>query len=142
MPIVAAAGLAVCAALCFFVDTANAGALQIAAIAVSTLTGRAVILLWTVWYTPAKAKCEHMEGVLSAAHRDGYAGVLTLEDGCWHIPKSIWIRKAALTGPDGETESLSVLADKAGALPPDGTAVRVQAVRRYILAWEAQHDEA
>ena len=142
MAVLAGAALAVCAGLCFFVSTAAAGALQIAAIAVSTLAGWAVIIVWAAWYVPAKADYTHMEGILSCAEEEEYRGVLRTEDGVWHIPKSIWIRKVRLTGADGRAHSLSILASKAGLLPPDGTEVRVRTARKYIAALEVPHDEA
>ena len=134
------AGLAVCVTLCCFVNTAGAAALQIAVIAVSTLAGWAVILLWTVWYAPTKAQYEHMDGVLSAAERETYEGTLIVKKDLLHIPRSIWIRRVTLTDSQGGVQTLSVLADRVDALPERGARIRVEAVRKYILAWEALHE--
>ena len=139
---VALTGLAVCVGLCFGLTTANTDGRRLAVIAVSAAAGWTVILLRAVWFVPARAVYTHMDGVLSAGEREIFSGVLSVEKGAMHIPKSIWIRAVTLTGPDGRTETLSVLADKAGQLPPDGTPIRAETVRRYILAWEVPHEEA
>ncbi len=137
----AAGALAACVSLCFFVTTANAGRLLAAAVIISTLAGWAVILLRAGWYAPAKAVYTHMEGVLAAQEREAFTGTLTPEAGTLRIPNSIWIRRVTLTDAQGGTVALSVPDGKAAQLPPAGTAVRVQTVRKYILAWEAAHEE-
>ena len=139
MMILALTGLAVCVTLCCLVNTANETAVRIAVTAVSAVFGWAVILVWALGYAPARADYTHMEGVLGG-ERETFAGKLSLEEGAWHIPKSIWIRKVNLTDAEGNVQRLSVLAAKAGALPPEGTEVRVETVRKYILTAEVLHE--
>ena len=132
-------GFAACVALCCLVNTANEAAVRLAAAGVSTVFGWAVILVWALGYAPAKALYTHMEAVLNET-REAFSGALRLEPGTLHIPKSIWIRKVTLTDADGNTHALSILAEKADRLPPDGTQVRAETVRRYILSVEVLHD--
>ena len=133
--------LVICILLCCLINTANEAAVRIAVISVSTVFGWAVILLWALGYAPAKADYTHMEGVLEG-ERESCIGTLSLEEGVLHIPKSIWIRRVTLTDDNGNTHILSVLADKAGSLPPEGTKVRAETVRKYIVAVEVLHEEA
>lgn len=140
MRAIAAAAFALCVAICFFVRTGNAARLQGIVIAVSTLSGWTVILLRAFCYVPGRALYTHMEGTLAAQCRDVYEGTITLERGTTRLPRSIWIRRVTLT--DGEERiALSVLAEKARELPPDGTRVRVETVRKYIMGWEACRDQ-
>lgn len=141
MGLIAAAGLAACVALCFFVTTGTAERLRVTAIAVSTLTGWAVILLQALVRAPDRAVSAHMEGMLAARERECFEGALSLDRTAIHLPKSIWIRRATLT--DGERSvSLTVLENKVRQLPAEGTRVRVETVRKYIAGWEACHDQA
>ena len=137
--ILALTGLVICVVLCCLVNTANESAVRIAVTAVSAVFGWAVILVWALGYAPAKAVHTHMEGVLGG-EREVFSGALSLEEGVWHIPKSIWIRKVNLTDGEGNVQKLSILAEKAGALPPEGTEVRVETVRKYILTVEVLHE--
>ncbi len=137
----AGAGFAICVLLCFFVRTANAGRMQIAVIAVSVLAGWAVILLRALGEEPARADGTHMEGLLSNPEHAFHTGRLTVKAQAVHLPRSIWVRRAVLTGTDGAERSLSVLARKGGELPPRDTVIRVETVRGYIIGWEVAHDE-
>ena len=132
-------GMVICIVLCCLVNTANESAMRIAVTAVSTAFGWAVILVWALGYAPAKATYTHMEGVLGG-ERETFSGALSLEEGNWHIPKSIWIRKVNLTDAGGNEQKLSILSEKAKELPPEGTEVRVETVRKYILTVEVLHE--
>ncbi len=135
------AGVVVCVILCCLVNTANENAIRLAVTAVSAAAGWAVILLWAAGYAPAKANHTHMEGVLGQP-RETFEGVLSVEKGALQIPKSIRIRRVTLTDPEGNARALSVLAEKAGELPPEGARVRAETVRKYILAVEVLQDDA
>ena len=141
--IAAAAGsFALCAALCFFVNTANAGALQIAVIALSTLAGWAVILLGALGYAPARAESTHMAGLLGNPERETFTGRLVINTAADHLPRSIWIRRAKLTDGEGREHRLSVLARKRDELPGNGQTVTVETARKYgaeIVPVDSEH---
>ncbi len=136
----AAAGLAACIFLCTRVTTGSAQPLLFAVIALSTLTGWAVILLVRLGFLTAKAEAEHIAGVL-AGESETAQGIWTLSRQRWIIPHSVTFCKATLR--DGDVSRVyNVDVRLASVLPEDGTPVRVTAVRRFITAWEVQHEEA
>ena len=79
-----------------------------------------------------------MAGILADAAEKEYEGELRVAPGAFRIPRSITVRKASVRQGE-ETVSLSIDASLARCLPPDGTWVRVKAVRKYITAFEVRH---
>ena len=132
--------MALCAALCFLVNTGNAHAMFITVLALSILGGWAGILVYTLAAAPAKAQAAHIENALKGEAEE-YAGRLRLGQETLQIPRSIAIRKAYLENGE-ETVTLNVNARYAGRMPPDGSFVRVRAARRYIFAYEVQDEKA
>lgn len=135
-----ALGWLVCAVLCFFVNTANARRMLFWVIGLATLSGWFFILLRQMVYVPAHAEASHMAGILTdeAEKTEEYEGILRLSPGSFQIPKSIVVRKATLTNGE-ESVTLSIDAALARRLPPDGSLVRVQTVRKYITGYEVLH---
>ena len=135
-----ALGWLACAVLCFFVNTANARRMLIWMIGLSTVSGWAFILLRQLVYAPAHADASHMAGILAdeAEKTEEFEGLLRLSPGAFQIPKSIAVRRATLTNSE-ESTSLTVDASLARRLPPDGSRVRVQTVRKYITGYEVFH---
>lgn len=134
MLLTGAAALAVCIFLCTKVDGMNADRLLLPVIAISVLAGWAVMLLYVYAFHPARARAEHMLGVM-AGEEEMFAGVLKRTGETFAIPKSVTVKKMTLT--DGENKML-FHADSAVArqLPPDGTKVRLCTVRKFITGYE------
>ena len=127
--------LLACIVMCTQVNTANARALLLAVIGLSTLAGWTVILLLNFMYLPAKRRAEHMRSMLEE-ETECFQGRLSLMPMRFAIPRSIVIQKAKIA-VEGEEEpvSLSVDAYLAGKLPTGG-GIRVLTARRYIIAFE------
>ncbi|MBQ9263456.1 MAG: hypothetical protein IJ189_04510 [Clostridia bacterium] len=134
-----AAALAACVYLCAQVRTGNAGRMLRYVIGLFTLSGWVSIVLLRFCYRPAQAEYRHMAGIL-AGETEEHAGTVAWLPGAFSIPKSITIRKAILTKEDGETETLNVDVRLADTMPPSGAAVRLETVRKYITAYEVQHE--
>ncbi len=133
-------GLAVCIGLCGRVNTATAEILLYAVIGLSVLAGWAVILIVAFGYLPAKAEVIHREGML-AEPAEEVCGVLTVEKQKWKIPHSIAFCKASLANGE-EKHACQVDVKLLRQLPQNGTRVRAVIRRRFITAWEVQHEEA
>ncbi len=133
-----ALGWIACAALCFFVNTANARRMLFGVIGLATVSGWVFILLRQMVYTPARAEASHMAGII-AEEATEYEGVLRLSPGAFQIPRSIAVRRATLTNGE-ESVTLSIDAALARRLPPDGSFVRVQTARKYITGYEVLHE--
>ena len=133
-----ALGWLTCAVLCFFVNTANARRMLIWMIGLSTVSGWIFILLRQMVYAPAHAEASYMAGILTEEAAE-YEGVLRLSPGAFQIPRSIAVRRATLTNGE-ESVTLSIDAALARRLPPDGSLVRVQTVRKYITGYEVLHE--
>lgn len=131
--------LLLCILLCTQVTTGNAQGMSVTVITVSTLAGWAVILLLRFGYLPAKAQREHITGVMSEAAEE-HQGVLTLDRQRWIIPHSVAFFKVTLRS-GSEARIFSINAPMARELPPNGTPVRVLTVRKFITAYEVQHEE-
>ena len=128
-----------CIVLCAQVRTANAERLLYWVIGLFTLAGWAFILLLSLGYWPYQAEYRHMEGILNGPEEMA-EGRLTVSPATFRIPKSIVIRKAALTSGE-ETKTLNVDARLAKMLPKNGSYVRIKTVRKYITAAEVARDE-
>lgn len=133
-----ALGWIACAALCFFVRTANAKQMLFLVIGLATVSGWVFILLRQMVCAPSHAEARHMAGILRDATEVEYEGFLRLSPGAFRIPKSISIRKLSIR-QDEENISLNIDARLACRLPPDGTSVRVMTVRKYVTAFEVRN---
>ena len=133
-----ALGWLTCAALCFFVNTANARRMLFGVIGLATVSGWVFILLRQMVYLPAHAEANHIAGII-AEETTEYEGVLRLSPGAFQIPRSIAVRRATLTNGE-ESVTLSIDAALARRLPPDGSLVRVQTVRQYITGYEVLYE--
>lgn len=129
------AALIACVVLCTKVRTGNAEKLLYWVIGLFTLAGWFFILMIGLGYRPFQAEYRHMEGILNGPEEMD-EGRLTVSPVSFRIPKSIVIRKAALTNGE-ETRTLNVDARLAKMLPKNGSRVRVKTVRKYITAAEA-----
>ena len=133
-----ALGWLACGVLCFFVNTANARRMLYGVIGLATVSGWVFILLLHIVYLPAHAEANFIAGIKAEESTD-YEGVLRLSPGAFQIPKSILVRRATLTN-DEESVTLSIDAAFARRLPPDGSFLRVQTVRKYITGYEVLHE--
>lgn len=126
--------LGVCIFLCTLADGRNTAQLLLPVVIISTLAGWAVMLAGAYLWQPARARAEHMKGILSGKE-EKYTGVLQRTGDSYSIPKSVTVKKVALV--NGEERTL-LHADSAVArlLPPDGERVRVTAVRKFITGYE------
>ena len=132
-----ALGWLACGVLCFFVNTANARRMLFGVIGLATVSGWVFILLRQMVYLPAHAEANHIAGII-AEETTEYEGVLRLSPGAFQIPKSILVRRATLTNGE-ESVTLSIDAALARRLPPEGSLLRVQTVRKYITGYEVLH---
>jgi len=144
---VGCAALLCCIALCIGVRTANAPGRRLAAIAVSTLAGWAVILLFRGLILPEKRESLHEEGILqgiwdAAAKRyypepaETHTGELLSVGEAFRIPRSISFCPVELRTEAGETVSLRLNARALRQFPPPGTVIHVRAIRKYITEYE------
>lgn len=131
-------GLAACVILCTRVHTGSAARLQWITVAVSAVSGWAALLMCHLSVIPERAAYRHEEGILKGEPAE-MAGVLYREPGTLTLPKSITIRKLRLETENGPV-TLRVQAGKARLLPPDGTRVKVITVRKYVTAFEVEHE--
>lgn len=129
------------AALCFFVNTANAQRMLFWVIGLATVSGWVFILLRQMVHSPAYAEASHTAGILAdeTEKTEEYEGTLRLSPGAFQIPKSIAVRRATLINGE-ESVTLSIDAAYARRLPPDGSFLRVQTVRKYITGYEVLHE--
>lgn len=126
--------LAVCIFLCTQVTFFNQDRLLLPVIVLSVIAGWAVMLLYVFAYAPARARAEHMKGIM-AGEEEVFSGVLQRTGETFSIPKSVTVKKIRLQM--GE-ESILLHAESAVArqLPADGTRVQVSAVRKFITGYE------
>lgn len=126
--------LAVCIFLCTQVTFFNQDRLLLPVIVLSVIAGWVVMLLYVFAYAPARARAEHMKGIM-AGEEEVFSGVLQRTGESFSIPKSVTVKKIRLQM--GE-ESILLHAESAVArqLPADGTRVQVSAVRKFITGYE------
>ncbi len=120
--------------LCLLTRTGNARTMSWTAFISMTLLGWAAIWYCTGRVLPDRAEERHMETLLSG-EPETLEGQLYLLEDTFRIPKSVRIRTAILKN-DGESVRLSLDNRFSGEMPPDGTAVRLQAVGRYVTGLE------
>ena len=130
----ALAALAVCVFLCFRVNTENAGRLELAVIAISTVCGWIYIYFRAFSLGAGKREEQHARNML-AGTPEAYEGTLTISDTAVRVPGSIRVYHASLAGEDGE-KALLLNAEKRDLLPKKPQFLRVYAVNSYIAAYE------
>ncbi len=135
---VAGAGLLTCILLCTQVSTGNAAKMLPLVIGISTLAGWAVIFLLRFGFFPAKAEVRHVTGVMQEETEE-VAGILTIDKQRWLIPHSVAFYKVTLR-EGGERRIFNVDTHLANQLPANGTAVRALVVRKFLTAYEVQHE--
>ena len=120
--------------LCLMTRTGNARRMLYLAMACMIPAGWCLIALWLFAVKPARAEEQHLTG-LAAAEKDIREGRVFLDTDSFRIPKSVRVRKARLdTGT--ETLSLNLNDQLTGRMPPDGSLVRVETVRKFITGME------
>lgn len=141
MLLVALAALVGCIFLSARVNTGNAARQLVRVVSLSTLGGWAVMLLEFFVRRPAKAQHGHIRSVLGGEGGQ-YTGQLTVGRDGFRIPGSIVVRKATLVTGE-ETLTFDINAALVRLLPPAGTLVQVDTVRRFITRVEViGHEEA
>ncbi len=131
-----AAGLALAfiITVCLLTRTGNAQAMLYAAMAGMVLGSLAVLGLWMFAVEPAKAEYRHLAG-LAAVEREVREGRFYLGSDTFRIPKSVRVRKVRLDTENGSL-SLNLNAELAGRVPPDGSFVRTETARKFIVGMD------
>lgn len=130
--------LGVCALLCAFVRTGTARPLMLIVMGLSTLGGWAAILLFSLTVQDAKAAATHMAGILEGTE-ETHAGRLKRLPETVRIPHSVCVCRVTLDEGAEKPLRLRILADRADALPEDGSQVRLTTVRSFITGIEVCH---
>ncbi len=120
--------------LCFFVRTENQRVLQWTAIFLFTVLEWAALLVWQLGELPARTELTHLEGILKG-EPETREGIFSLLRDQVQIPKSVRVRKAILDTPEGPIH-LQVNIRMIPKLPENASSVRVQMVRKFLIAWE------
>ena len=120
--------------LCLFTRTGNARSMLYAAWISQIALGLAWIAMWMFQTEPARAEARHLEGLLESVP-ETREGTLTVTSDTFRIPKSVRVRKVHLD-TEGDTLSLNLNERLLSQMPPSGSAVRVQTVRKFISAME------
>ncbi len=120
--------------LCFFVHTENQRMLQWTAIFLFTVLEWAALLVWQLGELPARTELIHLEGILKG-EPETLEGKFSLLRDQVQIPKSVRVQKAILDTPEDRV-NLQVNIRMLPKLPENASSVRVQIVRKFLVAWE------
>ncbi len=133
--LLAGAALALCVLFCCLTNTANARAMEIAAISVSTLAGWVVI--WTVHHRVIELRRErgHAE-MLMTGERSTLEGVVEVSDERMRIRGSIRFYPLSVRGADGTAKSKVIAARAALLRAENGKRLRLYVVNGYAAAFE------
>ena len=129
-----ALSLALFVTLCLLTRTGNARIMLYLAMAVLVLSGWGVIALWLFALEPARAEERHLTG-LAALDPEIREGRFFMTGDTFRIPRSVRIRKVRLETAE-ETLSLNLNERLADRMPPDGSLVRAETVRKFITGLE------
>lgn len=132
--VAAAAMLILLIALCLLTRTGNARTMLIIAMVCSVVGGWSVMAFWIFSVEPARAEARHLEG-LAAETAQTREGWMTLDPEGFRIPKSVWVLKAKLNTGE-ETLSLNLNEKYGDRVPPDGSLVRVETAKKFIIGME------
>ena len=128
------AALALFIVLCLLTRTGNARVMLIAAMVCAVLAGWGVMAFWIFSVEPARAEASHLEG-LAAETAQTREGRITLDPEGFRIPKSVRVLKARLDTGE-ETLSLNLNEKYGNRVPPDGSLVRVETAKKFIIGME------
>ena len=120
--------------LCLLTRTGNVRTMLTIAWASLIPLGFGWIALWMFFTEPARAESRHLEG-LAEGTPEVREGILTLSDVSFRIPKSVRVRKIRLETEE-ETLSLNLNERLWRRMPPDGSKVRAETVRKFITGFE------
>lgn len=132
--IMAAGMLGLFITLCLLTRTGNARAMLIIAMASMILTGWGILAFWLFALEPAKAEASHLAS-LSEAETQTREGILKMDPVSFRIPKSVSAVKIYLETEEGIL-SLNLNEKLRRKVPPDGSRVRVQTARKFIVGME------
>lgn len=130
----AAAVLILFVVFCLLTRTGNARAMLIAAMICTVAGGWGVMAFWVFSVEPARAEANHLEG-LAAETAQTREGRVTLDPEGFRIPKSVRVLKARLETGE-ETLSLNLNEKYGDWVPPDGSLVRVETAKKFIIGME------
>jgi len=130
----AVAAFALFIVLCLLTRTGNARVMLIAAMVCAVLSGWGVMAFWIFSVEPARAEASHLEG-LAAETAQTREGRITLDPEGFRIPKSVRVLKARLDTGE-ETLSLNLNEKYGNRVPPDGSLVRVETAKKFIIGME------
>ena len=122
------------AVLCLLTRTGNVRTMLAAAWAGLILPGLGWIALWMFRTEPARAEARHLEG-LAEGTPESREGILSFTGDSFRIPKSVRVRKIRLETAE-DVLSLNLNERLWRRMPPDGSRVRVQTVRKFITGLE------
>ena len=132
------AALAACVFLCLRTTTLTAAAMQKRVIALSTLSGWAVIALWLELVLPRRREARHVAHMLRG-ERETIEGELTVTGTLLRIPRSAPLLRAEMRSGD-RVCGLTVSPRRAKRLGRTPRRMRVWTVFGCIVAWEALDD--
>ena len=120
--------------LCLLTRTGNARTMLYLAMAGMVLAGWGLILLWQFAVEPAQAEEKHLSG-LAELEPEIREGRFSLTGDAFRIPRSVRIRKVRLETEE-ETLSLNLNERLADRMPPNGSLVRAEIARKFIIGLE------
>lgn len=133
LAIVAAAGLAACVTMAAVTRTGNASQMELAVIAVSTVTGW--LVLYGAIFVVAVRRREMAHGaMLRGEERERTAGTVTVTDERFTIRKSVAVRRVEVRDGD-QTHRFLVCDSRAAALATAGASA-VYTAHGYVAAYE------
>ena len=132
--VLAFSAAAVLIILCLLTRTGNARGMLYAAWISTILLGWGAIALWLFRAEPDRAEERHLKG-LAEGEAATYTGRLFLRPDSFRIPKSVRVCKVRLETEE-EPLSLNLNEKLRQEMPPDGSLVRVTAVRKFITGLE------
>lgn len=133
----ALSALAVCIILCFFVTTRSAKALFYTVSVLSIGVGWIFILYLWPKCRACRAEYTHCENILKKTEVEYHTGRISVSPSAIHIPGSIRVKDVRLQ--NGQ-EELRLHVNAAFSLPPEGSAVRLTCVGKYVTAYEVTDD--
>ncbi len=130
----AAAMLALFIVLCLITRTGNARFMLMTAMISMVVLGWGLLAFWLFAAEPSLAEARHLEGLTEGEPRI-LEGRISLDPQSFRIPKSVRVLKARLE-TDGGTLSLNLNEKYQALIPPEGSLVRIQTVRKFITGIE------
>lgn len=116
--------------MCIKTNTANSETMMYTVMALSTLAGWAVLIIYDSVIKPSKAEASHARG-LEKENKTEERGVILSLSKPIHIPKSVDIIKVRIQTADGE-KTLNLIENRKDILPDAGTECLFKLRRSYI----------